>query len=256
MHPPAPGHLRSRRRLPAFLQWTTQGRTLVFMLAASSIWCLLSEMYGWCDMRRFFLLILLPATAALYAIALIDRFGGGDLRLFRAVVLGSLAGLFGAVLYDIFRLPFVFSDAWGMDHFGIPQMPLFKVFPRFGALILGEPLEQQSYSPAAHVLGWSYHFSNGATFGVMFAALCAGAKEAIGARRVSAWKWLSAAVLMAVGIELCLLESPYTTFFSIHMTTRFVVVTLAAHIIFGLGLGAYFAWHSHRWTLSWVPHAL
>src|SRR5688572_17936339 len=106
--------LASPSRLPAILQWTGPGRLLIFVLAATSIWCLLSEIYGLCDMRTFFYLILLPATAALYAIALLDRFAGGDRRLFRAVVIGTLAGLFGAVMYDMFRLPLVYSDAWGM----------------------------------------------------------------------------------------------------------------------------------------------
>ncbi|MCI0365143.1 MAG: hypothetical protein L0219_14820, partial [Phycisphaerales bacterium] len=238
--------------LPAMFQWTGPGRLLTFVLSAASIWCLLSEMYGLCDMRVFFYFILLPATAALYGIAVLDRFapgGRGDRRLFRAVMLGTLAGLCGAVVYDIFRLPFVFSDAWGMGKIGIPQMPLFKVFPRFGALILGEPLEQQSYSAAAHGLGWFYHFSNGATFGVMFAAMYAWAKEAIGAARIGAWKPVFWATLMAVGIEICLLLSPYAKFFNIHMTTRFVVVTMVAHIIFGLGMGAYFAWHARLWRL-------
>jgi hypothetical protein len=137
----------------------------------------------------------------------------------------------------------VFSDAWGMGRFGIPQMPLFKVFPRFGALILGEPLEQPSYSLAAHLIGWAYHFSNGATFGVMFAALVGEASRRYG----GGWLW---AVLMAVGIEVCLLLSPYASFFDIHLTTRFVVVTLLAHLIFGIGLGLYFAWHARRWQPS------
>jgi hypothetical protein len=236
-------------KLPAFLQWTGSGRLLVFVLAGTSIWCLLSEMYGLCDMRTFFYFILLPATAALYGFALLDRFRG-DRRLWRAVVLGTLAGLVGAVAYDFFRLPFVFSDSWGMGRFGIPQMPLFKVFPRFGALILGQPVEQESYSTAAHLLGWLYHFSNGATFGVMFVALYAGAKEAFSAVRTPAWKPVVWATVMAVGIEICLLVSPYAGFFNIHMTTRFVVVTMLAHIVFGLGLGLWFAWHARRWRLK------
>jgi hypothetical protein len=236
-------------RLPAALQWTGPGRSLVFVLSATSIWCLLSEMYGLCDMRTFFYAILIPATAALYGMALLDRIAG-DRRLWRAVVIGSLAGLFGAVVYDIFRLPFVFSDAWGMGRLGIPQMQLFKVFPRFGALILGQPLEQPSYSTVAHLLGWVYHFSNGATFGVMFVAMYSGATEAIGAAKRGAPRPVMWATLMAVGIELCLLASPYATFFNIHMTTRFVIVTMIAHILFGVGLGAYFAWHAGRWRLQ------
>jgi len=240
-------------RLPALLQWSAPGRVLVFALAATSIWCLLAEMYNLCNMRTFFYAILFPSTIALYGIAILDR-NRGDGRLWRAVIIGTLAGLVGAVAYDIFRLPFVYSDAWGLGRIGIPQMPLFKVFPRFGALILGQPIEQPSYSLAAHLIGWAYHFSNGATFGVMFTAMYVGSKEAMKATaqssaRGSAWKPIACATLMAVGIELCLLASPYASFFGIHLTPRFIVVTMVAHIIFGLGLGAYFAWHAPKWRL-------
>jgi hypothetical protein len=179
--------------------------------------------------------------------AALDR-ARGDGRLWRAVVIGTLGGLVGAAAYDLFRLPFVFSDAWGLGRFGIPQMPLFKVFPRFGALLLGEPVEQASYSVTANVIGWGYHFSNGATFGVMFAAVYAGAREAFGTTN-GGWKAICCATLMAVGVELCLLGSPYASFFGIQITSRFVVVTMLAHLIFGLGLGTYFAWHASRWRL-------
>jgi hypothetical protein len=57
------------------------------------------------------------------------------------------------------------------------------------------------------------------------------------------------AVLMALGIELCLLASPYASFFGISMTARFVTVTIAAHLVFGLALGTYFAWHAKRWRM-------
>jgi hypothetical protein len=235
-------------QLPGILQWTAPGRAIVFVLSATSIWCLLAEMYGWTTMRTFFFTILLPATCALYGMAALDK-TRGDGRLWRAVMLGTLGGLVGAVAYDVFRLPFVFSDAWGLGRFGIPQMPLFKVFPRFGALLLGEASEQPSYSLTAHLLGWAYHFSNGATFGVMFASAYAGAREAFGDVRGNAWKAVPWAVLMAVGIELCLLASPYAAFFGIQLTPKFVVVTMIAHMIFGLGLGTYFGWHAARWRL-------
>jgi hypothetical protein len=148
-------------------------------------------------------------------------------------------------------LPFVYADAWGLGHIGIPQMPLFKVFPRFGALILGQPLEQPAYSLAAQLIGWAYHFSNGATFGVMFAAMYVRSKESSRAPVQSSacglsLKPIACATLMAIGLELCLLASPYTSFFGIQPTTRFVTVTMIAHVIFGLGLGAYFAWHAEK----------
>src|SRR3954454_4520282 len=204
----------AKSSLPNFLQWTNSGRAVVFVLSATSIWCLLAEMYHWVDMRTFFYTILLPSTVALYGIAVLDK-SRGEGRLWRAVVIGTIGGLVGAVAYDLFRLPFVYSDAWGLGRFGIPQMPLFKVFPRFGALLLGEPIEQPSYSLAANLIGWSYHFSNGAAFGVMFAAMYAGAREATvgefqgnlhsaahSEAATKVWKPITCATLMAVGIEL------------------------------------------------------
>jgi hypothetical protein len=43
------------------------------------------------------------------------------------------------------------------------------------------------------------------------------------------------AILFAVGLELAMLFTPYPTFFHIPLTSKFVVVTLAAHLVFGIG---------------------
>lgn len=230
------------RRLPAVLQWTPSGGWLVLILAATSIWSLLFEMYALFSMRTFTLVLMIPAMLALFLLAMLDRLCS-DGRLWRAVIIGTLAGLAGAIAYDTFRLPFVFSKPWDLEAV-VPPMPLFKVFPRFGAVLLGEPLEQPSYSIAAHLVGWTYHFSNGATFGVMFAALLGGAAL----RYRCGWLW---AIVMAVGIEACMLVSPYPKYFSIVLNTRFVTVTLFAHLIFGAAMGLYFAWYARAWTL---PH--
>ena len=95
-----------------------------------------------------------------------------------------------AVAYDLFRLPFVFAREWGIAGV-IPALNLFKVFPAFGAMLLGQPIQQVHYSLAAHYLGWAYHFSNGLTIGVMYLAL-------IGAGARRHWSW---AVLLAMGLE-------------------------------------------------------
>jgi hypothetical protein len=205
--------------------WNARGRGLVFALAASSIACLLADFYAVCPMRIFTLFIFLPALIALVALAVLDR-RRGDGQLWRAVWIGLFAGLLAAVAYDVFRLPFVFAKQWGLDS-AVPPMNLFKVFPRFGAMVLGQPIEQDDYSAAAHVLGWVYHFSNGATFGVMYLAVMGD-----GLRRH--WGW---AVLFALALELGMLFTPYPAIFGIHVTTRFVIVTVLAHAIFGVGLG-------------------
>jgi hypothetical protein len=136
------------------------------------------------------------------------------------------AGLIAALAYDVFRLPFVFAREWGLDPI-LPALNLFKVFPRFGAMILGQPIEQTHFSTAAHLLGWLYHFSNGATFGVMYLAM-------VGPARWRAWGW---AVLFALGLELGMLFTPYPKVFGIPLTAQFVAVTVAAHAVFGVALG-------------------
>jgi hypothetical protein len=209
---------------------------VVFALAATSIWCLLAEFYGLCSMRAFTFWISLPAMVGLGMLVVLDRVLG-DGRLSREVAVGAVAGLVAAVAYDIFRLPFVFANEWGLASVVSP-LKLFKVFPRFGAMILGEPTEQANYSPAAHLIGWTYHFSNGLTFGVMYAAM-------IGEAAKRHWSW---AVVMAVVLEMGMLLSPYPQVFGIHIGANFVAVTLAAHVIFGLALGFWVrnAWTTHR----------
>ncbi len=178
--------------------------------------------------------IFLPAVILLGTISLMDG-RWGDRRVCHSILIGLLAGLAAAVAYDIFRLPFVFSKEWGLDSV-VPPMNLFKVFPRFGAMILGQPIEQTNYSAMTQLVGWLYHFSNGGTFGVMYLAIIGD-----GVRRHWAW-----AIPFAVALELGMLLTPYSTVFNIPVTTRFVVVTMAAHAVFGFGLGLSVRWLSRR----------
>jgi hypothetical protein len=232
--------------LPPLLQWTLPGRAIVFFLSATSIWCLLAEFYGLCSMRNFTFWVLIPSTVLLIAMAILDLFRG-DRRLFKAVCIGAIGGFLAAVAYDVFRIPFVVG---AIDHTGPGwlRLPLFKVFPRFGAMILGQPFTQtqtdSQFTLTAHIVGWVYHFSNGITFGVMYLAM-------IGDAGRRSWLW---AILLAAGLELAMLFTPYTRFFGINQTTRFVIVTLTAHIIFGIALGLYTRSKTLRWpTMLPVP---
>ncbi len=223
------GSLSIRRNL-----WSAPWRGVVAVLAASSIWCLLVEFYRLCSMRTFSLCVSLPATLLLLLLAAWD-YQSGDGRLWRAVVIGAVSGLAAAVSYDMFRLPFVFSKELGLQHV-IPAMPLYKVFPQFGAMLLGQPTEARSFTWLEQVVGWGYHFSNGMTFGIMYLAILGSA-----ARRH--WSW---ALLMAAGLELGMLFTPYTQIFGIAITPTFVTVTLTAHLLFGAVLGLL----ARRLTLS------
>ena len=124
--------------------------------------------------------------------------------------------------------------SWHIDSV-VPAMPLFKVFPQFGIMILGKwgwtadafADSAASPTPAAHVVGWAYHFSNGMSFGIMYLAL-------IGSAARRSWMW---GIVMATGIEATLLLTPYAKTFGIPVTTTFVVVTMSAHVIFGAVMG-------------------
>jgi len=174
--------------------------------------------------------IFLPAFLALLALAVFD-WARRDGQLCRAVSIGLLGGLAAAVVYDLFRVPFVFAKEWGIDSI-VPPINLFKVFPRFGAMVLGEPIEQLNYSLSAQIIGWTYHFSNGATFGVMYLAM-------VGDAQRRHWGW---AMLFALALELAMLFTPYPAVFNIPVTTGFVLVTIAAHALFGVGLGLSLRW--------------
>jgi hypothetical protein len=206
-------------------RWTVGWRLLIFILASTSLGCLLAQFYNVCSMGRFATVIFLPATIALAVLASFDlRKGSGQLG--RAVVIGATAGFIAALSYDIFRLPFVYAREWGIAAI-VPPLNLFKVFPAFGAMLLGQPIQQPAYSLGTVWLGWAYHFSNGITIGIMYLAL-------IGDARTRHWGW---AVLVAVVLELGMLLTPYPKMFNIPVTARFVVVTLAAHGVFGVCLG-------------------
>lgn len=197
-------------------------RIIVFLLASTSIAALLGEMYRLWPMRLFTLVVFLPACAILIALAFYERWSG-DARVWRMIIIGALAGFIAAISYDVFRVPFVFSKSWGLTSV-IPPLPLFKVFPQFGAMILGQT---DSSSLAANLIGWLYHFSNGTTFGVMYAAMVNGEWR----RR---W-WV--AIVFAVGLEIAMILTPYPATFGIRISTLFVAVTLAAHGIFGVVMG-------------------
>ena len=191
-------------------------RAAVFTLAFLSFACLLGQFFGLWSMHVFGCWVLPPATALLAVIAWRargEKAGVGSAHTW--IVQGALGGVVAAVAYDLYRLPFVLQGA-----------PLFQVFPRFGQLLLG------GSEPAwlVHALGWGYHFSNGAALGIMFLALTATAR-----RSVLFW----GAVGWALFIEAMLLLTPYTAFFGLQLNARFLFLTISAHLVFGLVLGAW-----------------
>lgn len=198
--------------------WNPSTRALAFVLASTSIVSLLAEFYVPADGATIRLVTLagfLPAMLLLLALA-----WRGDESVRRHLTVGVVSGLWASLAYDLFRLPFVVAKVLGASW----GLPLFKVFPIFGMLLTGAGAGTLAWQ----IAGWTYHFCNGATFGIMYLAL-AGERA-----RTQPW-W---AVVFALVLEAGMLLSPYTAYFAIQPSARFVVVTLLAHAIFGLVLGA------------------
>jgi hypothetical protein len=197
----------------------TLSRLTVFTLALLSFACLLGEFYGLWSMRWFACWVLPPATALLALIAYRARGQPAGVRSpFTWVVEGAAGGTVAAIAYDLYRLVFVLQGA-----------PLFKVFPRFGELLLGA--EEPRW--LVHLLGWSYHFSNGAALGIMFLALVP---------RASARLLFGGAVAWALFVETVLLLTPYATFFGLPLDGQFLFLTASAHLVFGITLGLWCRW--------------
>ena len=165
-------------------------------------------------MRIFACWVLPPATALLALIAYVTRHHPvGAHRPCTWIIEGTLGGVVAAIAYDLYRLPFVLNGA-----------PLFKVFPKFGRLILGAD------DPAwlVQTVGWTYHFSNGAALGIMFLALM---------WRASPNLLFWGAVAWALVIEMFMLLTPYSSFLGFKMDVRFIFLTASAHLLFGVTLG-------------------
>ncbi len=191
-------------------------RPVVFALASLSFACLLGQFYGLWSMRVFGCWVLPPSTALLAFVAYRNRGRGTGLdNPYAWIVHGAIAGVVAAVAYDLYRLPFVMAGA-----------PLFKVFPRFGELLLGGTEPRW----LVQTLGWTYHFSNGAALGIMFLAMASWFRKP---------RLFWGAVAWALFVEAMLLVTPYTGFFELKLDGRFLFLTASAHLVFGITLGAW-----------------
>jgi hypothetical protein len=191
-------------------------RAVVFVLAFLSFACLLGHFYGLWTMRFFGCWVLPPATVLLMVVAYGNRHRARGLSSpYTWVVQGAIGGVVAAVAYDLYRLPFVLGGA-----------PLFNVFSQFGALLLGASEPRW----LVYVLGWAYHFSNGAALGIMFVAAVTFFRQP---------NLFRGAIVWAMAVEVMLLLTPYATFFGLKLDARFLFLTISAHLVFGLVLGWY-----------------
>jgi len=180
---------------------------LASVLASTSIVTLLIYFSGWMSMPEAVFGLLLPSLPLLALLA-VWAWATGRADLLERMGAGLWAGSFATLAYDLVRVP--------IAHAGVP---VFKAISYFGTVILAVSRP----TPASEIVGWTYHFSNGVGFALMYTLL------------VSRPRWLSA-VLWGVGLEVAMLMTPYAEVFGYRRSPGFIAASLAAHVCYGVGL--------------------
>lgn len=180
-----------------------------FALAASSILALLFYFYGFSSMGEAVRVMVLPGITGLIVLGLWARLTHHK-ELAERMIGGLFGGATATFVYDISRLPISMSG-----------VPVFKAISYFGTIILDQPVPTVS----SEIVGWSYHLLNGIGFGIMYTAIVDKPR-------------LATAIAWGLLLELIMLLTPYAEVFGYKIATEFLIITIGAHVIYGLGLWA------------------
>jgi len=186
------------RRAPYF------SRILVFLISSFSVASLLVYFLGISSFARLAGGLLVVETIGLMSIAALAQ-SKGLKETIGQLTSGLWAGSLATLAYDIVRIP--------VAHAGIP---VFKAISYFGTVLLGV----QSPTPLSEILGWSYHLSNGVSFGLMYAALVRKPR-------------LYSAVIWGLTLEAVMLLTPYAEVFGYRRDAKFFAITIGAHAVYG-----------------------
>jgi hypothetical protein len=178
----------------------------IFILAGGSIAALLADIFGIAPMHLVFWFASVPSMVLLALLGSLSKVGDEWRDRIRV---GALAGLVGTLGYDIVRVPFA-----------IAGQRVFAPIESYGLLIA----DASASSALTSTLGWMYHFSNGITFGIAYAA--------VAARRHWAW-----GVLWGLLLESVALFSPFGTRYGIAGQLGPIAIAYGAHLAYGYPLG-------------------
>lgn len=157
---------------------------------------------------------LLPAIAGLILLSVLLRRSRRAIS--TSIVWGAAAGAIATLPLEMVRL---IGFRYGYMPGNLPRL--------MGVLLLDQ--FAQGPSLTSDVLGWAYHFWNGASFGILFVVL-------FGTRRL----WLAALYGIVIGFGFMLspvVRSLGVGFLGLEFSRGFPVTVLTAHLAFGGALG-------------------
>ncbi len=169
---------------------------------------------GYSTLHVLAIRLLLPSIVALALIS--AAIWQSQRAISRAVFWGAVAGVLATIPLEVVRLVgFHFDYMPG----NLPRLMGVLLLDRFA----------QGPSTASDVAGWTYHFWNGASFGIIYALL-------FGTRR----RWLGAiyGVLIGIGFMVSpVVKSLGVGLFGLQFSYGFPLTVTLAHLGFGVALG-------------------
>lgn len=192
--------MRLDRRLWAF-------RIALFAVGSLSIGSLLLYFFGVSTFVRLSTVLISIEIVALAALTW-HAWRHGRTDTLRLLLGGLWAGSLATLAYDVVRIPII--------HSGIP---VFKAISYFGTTLLAV----ERPTPASELLGWAYHFSNGVSFALMYAALAVSPGPLT-------------AVLWGLLLEGAMLLTPYAEVFGYQRDARFMAITIGSHAVYGCAI--------------------
>jgi hypothetical protein len=122
---------------------------------------------------------------------------------------GTLGGILGTVGYDLVRIPFALAG-----------QRIYAPIDSYGLMLDGGPMS----SGWTDLLGWAFHVSNGATFGIAFVVVMAGRH----------WGW---GIAWGLVLETVAYAGPFTERYALSGQYLSIAVAYAAHVAYGYPLG-------------------
>ncbi|WP_411031254.1 hypothetical protein [Spongiimicrobium sp. 3-5] len=182
-------------------------RILLFLLCLPSGGILLLKAYGIADMHKTALAIFLPSLLLLLLIWVYLFLKKDDLK--NVLLLGAVGGLLGTFGYDLIRIPIMLLGN-----------RIFAPINMYGMWLT----DATASSTFTDLVGWLYHFSNGITFGIMYALVMKG-------------KNLWWAVLYALLLETIFVVSPFGELFGLTSKPMSLFAAYLGHVAYGYPLG-------------------
>jgi hypothetical protein len=202
-------------------QLNTGLRASAFICASISLVALLSHVFGILSMTYFLTFFGLPSILLLLMITAVGRWLDAGIFLNNLKV-GLLGGIVATIGYDIVRLLIMETHLFDFDS--------FKSIVIFGMWITHTPIS----TPQSFIAGWTYHYWNGISFGIMYMMAFA--------RR----HWL-AGVVYGMLMEAAMI-GVFPMFLHIYSPVGFVTISMAGHAVYGAIIGRAGQLYARSWS--------